>query len=68
MKFVIATVPGTLSHGENTITNPCNIANVFNKYFASVADTAKQSMYYSHKYFSEYLNVNTIILYLSSLQ
>ena len=29
------------SHGENTITNPCEISNVFNNYFASVADTAK---------------------------
>ena len=51
MKNVISTVPRTLSHGENTITNPCEIANVFNNYFASVADTAKQNI----KHFSEYL-------------
>ena len=55
MKNVISTVPRTLSHGENTITNPCEIANVFSNYFASVADTAKQNVNYSHKYFSEYL-------------
>ena len=55
MKNVISTVPRTLSHGENTITNPCEIAQVFNNYFASVADTAKLNMNYSHKHFSEYL-------------
>ena len=55
MKNVISTVPRTLSHGENTITNPCEIANVFNNYFASVADTAKLNIKYSHKHFSEYL-------------
>ena len=55
MKNVISTVPRTLSHGENTTTNPCEIANVFNNYFASVAETAKQNINYSHKHFSEYL-------------
>ena len=55
MKNVMSTVPRTLSHGENTTTNPCEIANVFNNYFASVAETAKQNINYSHKHFSEYL-------------
>ena len=55
MKNVISTVPRTLSHGVNKITNPCEIANIFNNYFASVAETAKQNITYSHKYFSEYL-------------
>ena len=55
MKNVILTALRTLSHGENTITNPCEIANVFNNYFASVADTAKLNIKYSHKHFSEYL-------------
>ena len=55
MKTVISTVRRTLSHGQNTITNPCEIASVFNNYFASVADTAKQNINYSHKHFSEYL-------------
>ena len=55
MKNVKSTVPRTLSHGDNTITNPCEIANVFNNYFASAADTAKQNINYSHKPFSEYL-------------
>ena len=55
MKNVISTVPRTLSHGDDAITNPCEIANVFNNYFASVADTAKQNINYSHKDFSKYL-------------
>ena len=55
MKHVISTVPRTLSHGENTITNPCEIANIFKNYFASVADTAKLNINYSQKHFSEYL-------------
>ena len=50
---VISTVRWTLSHGENAITNPCEKANVFNNYFASVADTA--NINYSHKHFSKYL-------------
>ena len=40
MKNVVSAVPRTLSHGENTITNPREIANVFNNYFALVADTS----------------------------
>ena len=55
MKNVISTVPRTLSHGENSITNPFEIANVFNNYFSSVADTAKLNIKYSHKHFCEYL-------------
>ena len=50
MKNVISTVPRTLSHGENTTSNPCEIANVF-----SVAEIGKQNINYSHKHFSEYL-------------
>ena len=42
MKNVISTVPRTLSHGKNTITNPSETANVFNNYIASVPYTAKQ--------------------------
>ena len=48
MKNVISTVPRTLSQGENTTTNPCEIANIFNNYFPSVAETAKQNINYSH--------------------
>ena len=55
MKNVMSTVPRTLSHGENTTTNPCEIANAFNNYFVSVAKTAEQNINNSHKHFSEYL-------------
>ena len=55
MKNIISTVPIIFSHGENTITNPCEIANVFNICFASVADAAKQKTIYSHEIFSECL-------------
>ena len=48
MKNVISTRPIKHSHGENAITNPCEIANVFNNYFGSVADTVKQNISYSH--------------------
>ena len=47
MKNFISTVIRTLSHGENTTTNLCKIANVFKNYFASDADTAKQNINYS---------------------
>ena len=51
MRNVISIVPRTLSHGENTITNPCEIANVFHNYLTSVADTAKQNIDFSYKTF-----------------
>ena len=53
MRNAISTVPH--SHDENTTTNPCEIANILNNYFASVAETAKLNINYSHKHFSEYL-------------
>ena len=60
MENVISTVPWTLSHDEKTITNPFETANVFNNYFASVADAAKKSINYSHKNFSENLKYQCI--------
>ena len=55
MKNVISSVPKTISHGENTITYPCETTNVFKNYFASVADTAKENINYSDIHFCEYL-------------
>ena len=40
----------------NTITNPYDIANTFNNYFASIAETTKKSIKYTHKHFSDYLS------------
>ena len=48
-------MPRTPSHDGNTVTNPHDIANIFNTYFASVAKTVKQNTKCSHKQFSYYL-------------
>ena len=40
----------------DTITNPYDTANTFNNYFASIAETTKRSIKYSHKHFSGYLS------------
>ena len=58
-----------LEQEENLITNPYNIANIFNNYISPVADTAEENIKYSHKPFSDYLNnqcknsTHDIILY-----
>ena len=41
------------------ITNPYDIANTFNNYFPSIAETMKKSIKYSHKHFSDYLSNET---------
>ena len=33
-----------------------DIANTFNNYFASIAETTKKSIKYAHKHFSDYLS------------
>ena len=55
LKDITSSVPRTISHGENLITNPYYIANI-NNYFSSIVDTAKENIKYSHKHFSVYLN------------
>ena len=40
---------------DDTITNPYDIVNAFNNYFASIAETTKKGIKYSHKHFSDYL-------------
>ena len=66
LKSVASNIPIVLSlDNGDTITNLYNIANAFNNYFASIADTSKASIKYSHKHFSDYLgneNSNTIFL------
>ena len=41
----------SLDNGD-TITYPYDIVNTFNNYFASIADTMKKSIKYSHNYLS----------------
>ena len=65
LKTVASNVPTVLSlDNGDTITNPYDIGNTFNNYFASIAETTKKTKY-SHKHFSDYLsneNNNTIFL------
>ena len=57
LKTVASRVPTALSlNNGDTITNPYDIANTFNNYFASIAETTKKSINYSHKGFSDYLS------------
>ena len=57
LKSVASSAPTVLSRDNgNTITNPYDIANTFNNYFASIAETTKKNnIEYSHKHFSDYL-------------
>ena len=56
-KTVECSVPTVLSLSNgDTITNPYDIANTFKNYFASIAETTKTSINYSHKHFSDYLS------------
>ena len=66
LKTVVSSVPTvqSLNNGD-TITNPCDIAKTFNNYFASITETRKKTIKYSHKHFSDYLsneNSSTIFL------
>ena len=57
IKDITSSVPRTISEGENfLITHPYDVANIFNNYFPSVADTAKENIKYSHKNFADFLN------------
>ena len=57
LKNKASSVPTVLSHENgDTLTNPYDIANTFNVYFASIAETATRSIRYSHKHFSDYLS------------
>ena len=54
LKTVASSVPTVLSlDNGDTITNLYDIANNFNNYFASIAETTKKSIKYSHKHFSD---------------
>ena len=52
-------LPRTLNHNNNTVTNPVEIANIFNNHFASVAEKTRANVNYSHKHFSEYMENNS---------
>ena len=48
----------SLNNGD-TITNPYDIANTFNNYLASIAETTKKIIRYSDKHFSDYYSNET---------
>ena len=55
-KTVVSSLRTVLSRDNgNTITNHYDIANTFNNYFASIPETTKNNIKYSHKHFSDYL-------------
>ena len=61
LKTVASNVPTVLSlDNGDTITSPNDIANTFNNYFVSIAETTKKSIKYSHKHFSDYLSNESI--------
>ena len=59
LKNISTSVPRTLNHNNKTVTNPFEIANIFNNHFASVAQKTRANVNYSHKYFSEYMANNS---------
>ena len=57
--------PKCLSSNGSTFTNQVEISNIFNNYFASIAEKTKVSINYSHKHFSDFLkdkNENSFFL------
>ena len=57
LKTIASSIQTVLSlDNGDTITNPYDIANTFNNYFAYIAETTKKSIQYSHKHFSDYLS------------
>ena len=52
LETVASSVPTVLSLGNgDIITNPYDIANTCNSYFASIAETTKRIIKYSHQHF-----------------
>ena len=57
LKIALSHVPTVLSlDNGDTIANAYDIASTFNNYFASMAETTKKSIKFSHKHFSDYLS------------
>ena len=48
-------IPKILTANDGTITNPVEIANVFNNYFSSITSQTKVNIKHSHKHFSDFL-------------
>ena len=48
-------IPKILNTNDSTITNPVEIANVFNNYFSCIPSQTNVNIKYSHKHFSDFL-------------
>ena len=65
VKNTSSDVPTCLSSNSSTFTNQVEISNIFNNYFASIAEKTKVNINYSHKHFSDFLkdkNQNSFFL------
>ena len=58
-------IPKILNTNDSTITNPVEIANVFNNYFSCITSQTKVNIKYSHKHFSDFLKQSSKICFLS---
>ena len=56
LKTKVSSVPTVLSLETGDTIIPMILLNTFNNYFASIAETTKRSIKYSHKHFSDYLS------------
>ena len=66
LKTVASHVPIVLSlDNGDTITNPYDVVITYN-YFASVAETMKESIKYSHKHFSDF-QIKLVVQYFCNL-
>ena len=65
LETVASSIPTVLSlDNGGTRTNPYDIANTFNNYVASIAETVKKSIKYTHKHLSK---VIVIVQYFCNL-
>ena len=55
IKNLSSDLPKSLSSNGSTIKNPVEFSNVFNSYFATIAEKTKENINLSHKYFSDLL-------------
>ena len=55
IKNLSSDISKSLSSNGSTITNQVEISNVFNKYFATIAEETKENINPSHKHFSHFL-------------
>ena len=55
LKNLFPDIPKSLSCNGLTITNKVEISNIFNNYFATIAEKTKENINPSHKHFPDFL-------------